>query len=177
MKYGSYSPGLQAPTLHALRADDIPMYFDMDNLTPKQAADFRESNVIGAMLQTCLMGISKPEDYIAVFEEVMQPPFDQVARRYHAMMQRVGLPVVPLDHLIPTPIDTFYEHVGANLPEVEIIDFMMISSANQLLHGSQAAVDVILRLIFRCQKASPWLPPLPTRQTWLVCLSATITRS
>ena len=79
MKFGSFSPGLKVPALHALRADDIPMYFDMDNLTPKQAADFKESNVIGSMLQTCLMGISKPEDYIAVFEEVMRPPFDDVA--------------------------------------------------------------------------------------------------
>ncbi len=146
MKYGSFSPGLRAPALHALRADDIPMYFDMDNLTPKQAADFAESNVIGAMLQTCLMGISKPEDYIAVFEAVLQPPFDDVAKRYHAMMQQIGLPVVPLDHLIPTPIDTFYEHVGENLPDVEIVDFMMVSSANKILHGSREAVDVIFKL-------------------------------
>ncbi len=146
MKFGSYSPGLKAPTLHALRADDIPMYFDMDNLTPKQAADFRESNVIGSMLQTCLMGISKPEDYIAVFEEVMQPPFDDVAKRYNAMMKKVGLSVVPFEHLIPVPIETFYERVAENLPEVEIVDFMMVSSANELLHGSKEAVDVILKL-------------------------------
>ena len=146
MKFGSFSPGLKAPALHALRADDIPMYFDIDNLTPKQAADFRESNAIGAMLQTCLMGISKPEDYIAVFEEVMQPPFDEVAKRYHAMMQRVGLSVVPFNHLIPTPVETFYEHVRENLPDVEIVDFMMVSSANEILHGSSDAVDVIRKL-------------------------------
>jgi hypothetical protein len=146
MKFGSFSPGLKAPALHALRADDIPMYFDMDNLTPKQAADFKESNVIGSMLQTCLMGISKPEDYIAVFNEVMQPPFDNVAKRYNAMMQKIGLPVVPLDHLIPVPIETFYEHVADNLPDVEIVDFMMVSSANEFLHGSKEAVEVILKL-------------------------------
>jgi hypothetical protein len=146
MKFGSFSPGLQAPTLHALRADDIPMYFDMDNLTPKQAEDFKESNVIGAMLQTCLMGISKPEDYIAVFEAVTQPPFDEVAKRYHAIMTKVGLAVVPLDHLIPSPVETFYEHVLDNLPEVDVVDFMMISPQNQILHGSKAAVDVIYKL-------------------------------
>ena len=146
MKFGSFSPGLKVPALHALRADDIPMYFDMDNLTAKQADDFKESNVIGAMLQTCLMGISKPEDYIAVFEAVIQPPFDDVAKRYNAIMQKVGLPVVPLDHLIATPIETFYEHVAANLPDVEIVDFMMVSPPNQILHGSQEAVDVIFKL-------------------------------
>ena len=146
MKFGSFSPGLKPPTLHALRADDIPMYFDMDNLTAKQADDFKESNVIGAMLQTCLMGISKPEDYIAVFEEVMHPPFDDVAKRYNAIMQKVGLPVVPLDHLIATPIETFYEHVADNLPDVEIVDFMMVSPSNQILHGSKEAVDVIFKL-------------------------------
>lgn len=146
MRFGSFSPGLKAPALHALRADDIPMYFDMDNLTQKQAEDFKESNVIGAMLQTCMMGISKPEDYISVFAEVMQPPFNKVAERYNAMMLKVGLPVVPIDHLIPTPALTFYEHVADNLPDVEVVDFMMVSPQNQILHGSKAAVDVIYQL-------------------------------
>ncbi|MEO2182269.1 MAG: hypothetical protein ABGY43_08190 [bacterium] len=146
MRFGSFSPGLSAPTLHALRADDIPMYFDMDNLTPKQAEDFAESNIIGAMLQTCMMGISKPEDYIAVFAAVTQPPFDEVVKRYNTMMQKAGLSVVPLDHLIPTPVETFYEHVADNLPEVDVVDFMMVSPQNQILHGSSAAVDVIYKL-------------------------------
>ena len=68
MKFGSFAPGLKAPALHALCSDDVPLYFDMDNLTPKQEADFFEMCVLVSQLQVCLMGISKPEDYIAMFE-------------------------------------------------------------------------------------------------------------
>jgi hypothetical protein len=146
MKFGSFSPGLKAPALHALCSDDVPLYFDMDNLTPKQAEDFMEMCVLVSQLQVCLMGISKPEDYIAMFNGVEQHPFNDMLKRYNGMMQKAGLSVVPLDHVIPAPVETFYQHLADNLPEVEIVDFLMVSRSNEVLHGSQDAIDVILNL-------------------------------
>ena len=146
MKFGSFSPGLKAPALHAFCSDDIPLYFDMDNLTPKQAADFHEMCTLVSMLQICLMGISKPEDYIAVFDGITQDPFPELARRYNAMMQKVGLDVVPLDHLIPAPAWTFYDHLAENMPDVDMVDFLMVGRSNKVLHGSEAAIDIILKL-------------------------------
>ena len=40
MKTGAFSPGLKDTALHAMSSDDVPLYFDMDNLTDKQKHAF-----------------------------------------------------------------------------------------------------------------------------------------
>jgi len=146
MKTGSFSPHLKAPALHALCSDDVPLYFDMDNLTPKQQTDHMEMCILVAMLQICLFGISKPEDYVAVFDGIEQQPFKEILQRYHAMMQKVGLTTVPLDHLVPAPAERFYEEVAANMPDVDLVNFLMVSRSNENIHGNKDAIDVILKL-------------------------------
>jgi hypothetical protein len=146
MKTGSFSPHLTAPTLHALSSDDVPLYFDMANLTPKQQADHMEMCVLVSMLQTCLFAISKPEDYIAVFDGIEQQPFKDILKRYHAMMRKVGLSVVPLDHLVPASTEHFYQEVAENMPDVDIVNFLMVSRSNENIHGNASAIDMILKL-------------------------------
>ena len=146
MKFGSFSPGLKVPALHVLSSDDVPLYFDMNNLTPKQQADHYEMCTLVSMLQVCLMGISKPEDYIAMFGGVEAEPFKTLLHRYNAMMQQVGLTVVPMDHLIPAPVDSFYEDIAKKIPDVDIVDFLMVSRSNEVIHDNQDAIEMILKL-------------------------------
>lgn len=146
MKYGAYSPHLKAPALHALSSDDVPLHFDMNNLTEKQQQDYVEMGMLVAMLQVCLIGISKPEDYIGLFDGHDQPHFKEILHRYHAMMQQVGFDVVPLDHLITAPFETFYETLAEKLPPVDHVNFLMVSRSNEVIHGDRDAIERNLKL-------------------------------
>ena len=146
MKAGAYSPNLKAPALHALSSDDVPLHFDMDNLTDKQQQDHYLMCTLVAMLQVCLIGISKPEDYIALFDGHDLPHFREILERYHALMTQVGFDVVPRDHLITAPAERFYETLAEKLPPVEYVNFLMMSRSNENIHGNQEAIARNLKL-------------------------------
>lgn len=146
MKAGSFSPNRAATTVHAMAADDLPLYFDMENLTEKQKADHYDQNRLIAMLQMALLSISKPEDHVAVFEEFNEAPWDGFLKQHHDMMSAVGYPMVPLDHIIFSPMPTYYESLRGRLPDVELLNFLMMSRSNEVLHQDQAAIDLMLKL-------------------------------
>jgi|TARA_B100002003_G_scaffold251529_1_gene295642 glutathione synthase/RimK-type ligase-like ATP-grasp enzyme len=129
-----------------MSADDIPLYFDMDDLTDKQKADQFEQNQLMAMLQVSLLSISKPEDYVGMFDAFTEPPWQNFLVRHHELMSQVGVSMVPLEHTLYAPMDTFYETLAADLPPVELVTFLMISRSNQVIHNDQAAIDRMLKL-------------------------------
>ena len=85
MKVGSFFPDRPLPTLYAMAADDLPLHFNMDELTEKQKADHYEQNQLLAMLQSALLSISKPADYVALFDAFSRAPWDGFLRNQHAM--------------------------------------------------------------------------------------------
>ena len=146
MKSGAFFPNRPLPTLYAMSADDIPLYFDMDDLTEKQKADQFEQNQLMAMLQVSLLSISKPEDYVGMFEAFTESPWRDFLVRHHQLMSQVGVPMVPLEHTLYAPMDTFYETLAADLPPVELVTFLMMSRSNEVIHKDQGAIDQMLKL-------------------------------
>ncbi|MEN3974663.1 hypothetical protein [Emcibacter sp. SYSU 3D8] len=146
MKVGSFFPDRPLPTLYAMAADDLPLHFDMDKLTDKQKADHYEQNQLLAMLQSALLSISKPADYVALFDAFSRPPWNGYLRNQHDMAAKAGAEMVPLDHLLYAPVETYYETIAGMLPDVELLTLLMISRSNQVLHKDQGAIERMLKL-------------------------------
>jgi len=146
MKAGAYAPNRPDVTLYVMSGDDIPMYFDMDSLTPKQQADHQVNVDLLGHQQVSLMAISKPQDYVAVYEDFKQPPYAALLARFHALQSSLGLAMVPLDHLVYAAKENFYEAVAANLPPVEMVNLLMVSPSNQALHADQEGIERNLKL-------------------------------
>ncbi len=146
MKVGSFFPDRPLPTLYAMAADDLPLHFNMDELTEKQKADHYEQNQLLAMLQSALLSISKPADYVALFDAFSRPPWDAFLRNQHAMAARAGAEMVPLDHLLYAPVETYYETIATMLPKVDLLTLLMMSRSNQVLHKDQGAIERMLKL-------------------------------
>lgn len=147
MKVGSFFPDRPLPTLYAMAADDLPLHFDMDELTEKQKADHYEQNQLLAMLQSSLLTISKPTDWVALFDAFSRPPWNGFLRRQHEMAARAGAEMVPLDHIVYAPVETYYETIAAGpLPDVDLLTLLMMSRSNQVLHKDQGAIERMLKL-------------------------------
>jgi len=61
-------------------------------------------------------------------------------------MSTLGMPMVPLDNLIYAPVDTYYETLAENLPDVPLVTFLMMSRSNQMIHQDQEAIERMLKL-------------------------------
>lgn len=146
MKAGAYAPNRPEVTLYAMSGDDIPMYFDMDNLTPKQQADHQVNVDLLGHQQVSLLAISKPEDYVAAYEDFRQPPYARLLERFHGLQSSLGLPMVPLDHIVYAPKANFYEAVASRLPPVDMINLLMVSPSNQALHSDREGIQRNLKL-------------------------------
>ncbi len=147
MKVGSFFPDRPLPTLYAMAADDLPLHFDMDELTEKQKADHYEQNQLLAMLQSSLLTISKPADYVALFDAFSRDPWKGFLARQHGMAEKAGATMVPLDHVLYAPVETYYETIAAStLPPVELLTLLMMSRSNQVLHKDQTAIERMLKL-------------------------------
>ncbi|MCC5885312.1 MAG: hypothetical protein JJT88_02640 [Gammaproteobacteria bacterium] len=146
MKAGAYAPNRPEVTLYAMSGDDIPMYFDMNNLTPKQQADHAVNVDLLGHQQVSLMAISKPEDYVAVYDDFRRPPYAALLQRFHELQSSLGLPMVPLDHLVYAPKDSYYEAAAAKLPPVAMINLLMVSPSNRALHTDEAGIERNLKL-------------------------------
>ena len=146
MKAGAFFPDRQQATFFAMAADDLPLHFDMDKLTEKQKRDHFEQNQLLAILQASLLAISKPADYVGLFEQFSKPPWSAYMAKHHGMMSTLGMPMVPLDNLIYAPVDTYYETLAENLPDVPLVTFLMMSRSNQMIHQDQEAIERMLKL-------------------------------
>ena len=146
MKAGAYAPNRPETTLYAMSGDDIPMYFDMANLTPKQQADHQVNVELLGHQQVSLMAISKPQDYVAVYDDFRQPPFHGLLQRFHALQSSLGLAMVPLDHLVYAPKDSYYEVIAAHLPPVAMVNLLMVSPSNRALHADPEGIERNLKL-------------------------------
>lgn len=166
MKAGAYAPNRPETTLYAMSGDDIPMYFDMDKLTPKQQADHAVNVDLLGHQQVSLMAISKPEDYVAVYDDFRKPPYAALLERFHGLQSSLGLPMVPLDHLVYAPKDSYYEAVAANLPPVAMVNLLMVSPSNRALHNDQEGIarNLMLNSKFHFAEHAPSFG-IPTPET------------
>jgi len=107
MKIGSFFPNRPQSTFYAMAADDCSLHFDLDNLTEKQWADHVANLELTGMLQVAVIAISKPDDYVGLYEEFQKEEWSQTLRRYSAFVEVkrgfLGMHALPTSELIRIP--------------------------------------------------------------------------
>ena len=78
MKVGSFSPGQTKTVLHAMAGDDCSLHHDLEKLTDKQQVDHAENQMLTAALQVALVGLGKPADQVALVDQFLQPPWQEL---------------------------------------------------------------------------------------------------
>lgn len=138
MKAGSFFPGTHYSSLYAMAGDDCSLFFDLDELTPKQQQDHRDNIELTAMLQVALACIGHGADHLALYEQYQNPDLQRTLLRYHDFFNRMVDDVVPVDHFSYHPPDTYYESVAslieANPGLTDVANLYMSSGSNSVIH-------------------------------------------
>ena len=146
MKVDSFFPEQTASTLYAMAGDDCSLFFDLDALNEKQAADHRANSQLTAVLQVCLLALGRSRDHVAMFEEFTAEPWRGLVERYHRTFTAAGFETVPRDHVVYGPRDGFYASIADRLPPVDLVSLYMVSGSNGALHRNPDALAQSRRL-------------------------------
>lgn len=138
----SFFPSQSHPTLFAMAGDDCSLYFDLEQLTPKQQADHVSNVELTAMLQVAHLYMGKPADHVAMFNEFQSAPWQDALRFYHDCFAQMGTRPIRWEHIHYHPREGFYESVAASAPEVDSTTLYLLSGSNTPLHRSEAALAV-----------------------------------
>ncbi|MDB5479568.1 MAG: hypothetical protein JWO83_621 [Caulobacteraceae bacterium] len=142
MKVGSFFPAQTKSTLYAMGADDCSLFFDLGALTEKQQADHRANIALTSALQVALIALGKPIDYVAMFEEFLDPRWAPFVERYRRQFLAAGFPSIPPDHVIHGRSANLYDSIADRLPDVELVSLYMVSGTNSVLHNDPPALAV-----------------------------------
>lgn len=142
MRAHSFFPGQAEPTLYAMAGDDLSLFFDLENLTPKQQADHDSNVVLTGLLHGALIGLGKKEDHIALFEAVGGEPWKGMMEFYFQAFQEMGLDPIPPDHWHYHPPFSYYGSVAAGTVPTEQVTLYMLSGSNSIIHGDSGAFEV-----------------------------------
>lgn len=142
LKVGSFFPVQAKSTLYAMGADDCSLFFDLDRLTEKQAADHLTNITLTAALQVALIALGKPIDHVAMFEAFAEPRWARVVERYRAQFSAAGFEIIPPKNVVFGRKLDFYDSLVGRLPEVELVNLYMVSGSNSVLHRDPAALAV-----------------------------------
>jgi hypothetical protein len=142
MKIGSYFPAQPGRALYAMGGDDCSLFFDLDQLTPKQRADHEANIALTAMLQVALLALGKPVDHVAMFEDFLSEPWAGILARYRRNFRIAGFETVPAANVIHGRKLDFYDSLAGRLPDVDLVNLYMVSGSNAVLHQSPEALAV-----------------------------------
>jgi len=142
MKVGSFFPIQARSTLYAMGADDCSLFFDLDTLTEKQRADHRANIALTSALQVALIALGKPIDYVAMFEEFLDPRWAPFVDRYRRQFRAAGFASIPPEHVIHGRSVNLYDSIAGRLPDVDLVNLYMVSGTNAVLHRDPAALAV-----------------------------------
>ena len=138
----SYFPNQTATVLYAMAGDDCSLYFDIENLTPKQQADHTSNIDLTGMLQVANLYMGKPQDHAAMFDQFLTPPWSDLLNFYQRAFDEMGTQPITPSHRHFYPRDTFYSGVADNHPNVDLTTLYLVSGSNAPLHRSSAALEV-----------------------------------
>lgn len=146
MKAGSFFPGTHYSSLYAMAGDDCSLFFDLNNLTPKQQQDHQDNIELTAMLQVALSCIGHSRDHLALYENYQEPDLQRVLMRYHDFFTRMVDDVVPTDHFSYHPPLSYYDSVAsliAKNPDLtDVANLYMSSGSNSVIHQSDELLQV-----------------------------------
>ncbi len=142
MRAAPFFPGQTMSTTFAMSVDDTSLYFDVGKLTAKQKRDDEESRDLMGFLQVVLIGLGKPADYVAMYEEFGRAPWPERLARYTDFFNRIGLAPVPPEHRPLYPKEEFYAAVARDLPPTDSVTLYMTSGTNSVLHNDPEALRI-----------------------------------
>lgn len=142
MQAHSYFPNQTATVLYAMAGDDCSLYFDIEQLTPKQQADHISNIDLTGLLQVAHLYMGKPEDHVAMFDEFRKSPWRELLEFYHQAFVKMGTHPIRADHKHFYPRDSFYASVADNHPDVDLVTIYLVSGSNAALHQSQRALEI-----------------------------------
>lgn len=140
MKVDSFFPEQVTSTLYAMAGDDCSLFFDLDVLNEKQAADHRANIQLTAVLQVCLLALGRNHDHVAMFEEFATEPWRSLIERYRRTFVAAGFETVPRDHVMYGRREDFYASIAERLPTVDLVSLYMVSGSNAVLHRNPDAL-------------------------------------
>ena len=138
MRAASFFPGNHYSSLYAMAGDDCSLFFDLKNLTEKQASDHQSNVELTAMLQVALICIGHSKDHLALYEEYQEPAWKDTLHRYQDFFARMAPEIIPAKNLSYHPKDKFYESVASlieNHPYLtDVANLYMTSGSNKIIH-------------------------------------------
>jgi glutathione synthase/RimK-type ligase-like ATP-grasp enzyme len=137
-----FFPGQTMSTTFAMSVDDTSLYFDTGKLTEKQKREDQESRDLMGFLQVVLVGLGKPADHVAMYEEFGKAPWPERMARYTDFFNRMGLAPIPPEHRHLHPKEDFYPSVARKLPPTDSITLYMTSGTNSVLHNDPEALRI-----------------------------------
>lgn len=146
MKAGSFFPGTHYSSLYAMAGDDCSLFFDLDELTPKQQQDHQDNIELTAMLQVALSCIGHSRDHLALYENYQKPELQRVLMRYHNFFTRMVDEVVPTDHFSYHPPLSYYDSVAKLISQnpalTDVANLYMSSGSNSVIHQNDELLQV-----------------------------------
>ena len=142
MKVGSFSPGQTKTVLHAMAGDDCSLHHDLEQLTDKQQVDHAENQMLTAALQVALVGLGKPADQVALVDQFLQSPWQELLHHYHQMFNDMGLDPVALAGVHYLPLAEYYPQAALLNSPADLLNLYMVSGSNAVLHKSDEALAI-----------------------------------
>jgi len=146
MKVASFFPGREQPTFYAMAGDDCSLFFDLDTLTEKQAADHLVNIELTAMLQVALIALGKASDHVAMFEQFRDEPWAGMLERYRRHFTLAGFDTIPREHTVFGRKLDFYDSIADKVPAVDLVSLYLVSGANVVLHNNPERLAISRKL-------------------------------
>ena len=146
MQAGSFFPGSHYSSIYAMAGDDCSLFFDLDDLTEKQQADHLSNIELTAMLQVALACIGHGKDHLALYEEFLEPGWQETLQRYHGLFSRMTKEVVPFEHFSYHTKTTFYQSVANLIKDkpalADVANLYMSSGSNEIIHQNSQLLEI-----------------------------------
>jgi hypothetical protein len=146
MKIASFFPGQAQSTFYAMAGDDCSLFFDLDNLTEKQAADHLANIELTGLLQVALIALGKASDHVAIYEQFREEPWAAMLQRYRRQFLAAGFETIPPEHISFGRKLDFYASIAGQVPAVDLVSLYMVSGSNAVLHRSPERLAISRKL-------------------------------
>lgn len=137
--FGPFTPDQDASVYYAFYADDCLLFFNEEELTPRQRADHQDNIALTAMLQVALTYMGQGKDHVALHDKFKEQPWAALLSFYQNIFAELFTDVVPLDHYHYFPNQKFYEAVAQTKLPTDLLGLYMVSGSNLALHQSHEA--------------------------------------
>ncbi len=139
LPFGPFTPGQDESVYYTFYADDCLLFFNEQDLTPRQRADHEANIALTAMLQVALTYMGQSKDHVALHDAFNEQPWADLLSFYQSTFAELFTDVVPLEHYHYFPNNKFYEAIAQTQLPTDLLGLYMISGSNLTLHKSQEA--------------------------------------